>query len=572
MPTIEAAIDDFLAQKRIAVAGVSREPGGKHGGNIVYQRFKERGYEVFAVNPNADTVEGDPCYRSLAAIPGGVDAVVIATAAVGRPVGRRGVPAARDHPRLDAPLVRRRERLEGGARALPPIGDRLDRRRLPADVRPDVRRRPSLHAHVPEAVRAAAEGSVTDRRPMDDVAPDGSPVAFYRRLPAHRRAGADRRDGRGRVVRPRPRLRSGSHRRPARGPRASRRRRRRRAGDDRGAPAGRRGGGGRRGHGAPRQDVRGSRPGQPPRERSRARPRLRGDGRRPPRGRRPRRRRDVTRPAGTRPAPSGAFRSSATPGSSSCGRRSTAASSRPRSATASTGAPGSSRSAPGCSTSRRSAPSSSVRGWRSSAGSNGPAGSSPGGSSRPAAPSWSPEARDDLPRARPTPLQRAVVSPRPGARRPAGGRPGGRPAGPDRREPASRSGSSSSTPPAARPSSAGSTTASGSSRRPSSSASAPSAGRPGAGRCTTGGATPTSTRRSSWTTSSWPRPTSASGPAGSRPSTRPRRARSSASPPEGEPMLFTPLGFPATDASPSARHPERKPLEELVRYERWGGR
>ncbi|MBP1706208.1 MAG: CoA-binding protein [Chloroflexi bacterium] len=79
MPSVDEAIADFLAQKRIAVAGVSREPGGKHGGNVVYQRFKERGYQVFAVNPNADTVEGDPCYRSLAAIPGGVDAVVVAT-------------------------------------------------------------------------------------------------------------------------------------------------------------------------------------------------------------------------------------------------------------------------------------------------------------------------------------------------------------------------------------------------------------------------------------------------------------------------------------------------------------
>jgi len=79
MPTAEAAIDDFLAQKRIAVAGVSREPGGKHGGNIVYKRLRERGYEVFAVNPNSDTVEGDPCFRDLASIPGGVDAVVIAT-------------------------------------------------------------------------------------------------------------------------------------------------------------------------------------------------------------------------------------------------------------------------------------------------------------------------------------------------------------------------------------------------------------------------------------------------------------------------------------------------------------
>jgi predicted CoA-binding protein len=79
MPTAEAAIDDFLAQKRIAVAGVSREPGGKHGGNIIYKRLKDRGYEVFAVNPNSDTVEGDPCFRDLASIPGGVDAVVIAT-------------------------------------------------------------------------------------------------------------------------------------------------------------------------------------------------------------------------------------------------------------------------------------------------------------------------------------------------------------------------------------------------------------------------------------------------------------------------------------------------------------
>ena len=79
MASIGRAIDDFLSQRRIAVAGVSREPGGKHGGNIIYQRLKERGYEVFAVNPNADTVEGDPCYHDLRSIPGGVDAVVIAT-------------------------------------------------------------------------------------------------------------------------------------------------------------------------------------------------------------------------------------------------------------------------------------------------------------------------------------------------------------------------------------------------------------------------------------------------------------------------------------------------------------
>ena len=79
MTAIDTAIDDFLAQQRIAVAGVSREAGGAHGGNVVYRRLKERGYQVFAVNPNADTVEGDPCFHDLRSIPGGVDAVVIAT-------------------------------------------------------------------------------------------------------------------------------------------------------------------------------------------------------------------------------------------------------------------------------------------------------------------------------------------------------------------------------------------------------------------------------------------------------------------------------------------------------------
>lgn len=73
-----AAASEFLAQRRIAVTGVSRNPSG-HGSNAVYLRLRERGYEVFAVNPNAEQVEGDPCYPSLAAIPGGVTAVVIAT-------------------------------------------------------------------------------------------------------------------------------------------------------------------------------------------------------------------------------------------------------------------------------------------------------------------------------------------------------------------------------------------------------------------------------------------------------------------------------------------------------------
>jgi predicted CoA-binding protein len=64
--------------KRIAVTGVSRTPQG-HGSNIVYQRLRDRGYQVFAINPNADEVDGDTCYQDLKSVPGGVDAVVIGT-------------------------------------------------------------------------------------------------------------------------------------------------------------------------------------------------------------------------------------------------------------------------------------------------------------------------------------------------------------------------------------------------------------------------------------------------------------------------------------------------------------
>lgn len=78
MPSIKEAAAEFLANRRVAVTGVSRNPRG-HGSNGVYQRLRKRGYEVFAVNPNADEVEGDPAYADLASIPGGVEAVVIGT-------------------------------------------------------------------------------------------------------------------------------------------------------------------------------------------------------------------------------------------------------------------------------------------------------------------------------------------------------------------------------------------------------------------------------------------------------------------------------------------------------------
>jgi len=78
MQPIKEAASDFLANKRVAVTGVSRTPK-THGSNNVYRRLRERGYDVFAVNPNAEEVEGDRTYPDLKSIPGGVEAVVIGT-------------------------------------------------------------------------------------------------------------------------------------------------------------------------------------------------------------------------------------------------------------------------------------------------------------------------------------------------------------------------------------------------------------------------------------------------------------------------------------------------------------
>ena len=78
MQPIKEAASEFLANKRVAVTGVSRTPK-THGSNNVYRRLRERGYDVFAVNPNAPEVEGERTYPDLKSIPGGVDAVVIGT-------------------------------------------------------------------------------------------------------------------------------------------------------------------------------------------------------------------------------------------------------------------------------------------------------------------------------------------------------------------------------------------------------------------------------------------------------------------------------------------------------------
>lgn len=78
-PTFGERVQDFLAQKRIAVAGVSRNEGRHPAANLIYQRLKATGHEVFAVNPHMQTFKGERCYPDVRSIPGGTDGVVIVT-------------------------------------------------------------------------------------------------------------------------------------------------------------------------------------------------------------------------------------------------------------------------------------------------------------------------------------------------------------------------------------------------------------------------------------------------------------------------------------------------------------
>jgi predicted CoA-binding protein len=76
---VETQVHEFLAQKRIAVAGVSRDNGHHPVGNLIYHSLKKTGHDVFAVNPHMQSFEGDRCYPDLQSIPGGVGGVVIIT-------------------------------------------------------------------------------------------------------------------------------------------------------------------------------------------------------------------------------------------------------------------------------------------------------------------------------------------------------------------------------------------------------------------------------------------------------------------------------------------------------------
>ena len=77
MAEIDDLVQDFLAQKKIAVVGVSDKR--ETGCNLAYRKFKEAGYTTWPINPRLTTFEGAACYPDLKSTPGKPDAVFILT-------------------------------------------------------------------------------------------------------------------------------------------------------------------------------------------------------------------------------------------------------------------------------------------------------------------------------------------------------------------------------------------------------------------------------------------------------------------------------------------------------------
>jgi uncharacterized protein len=57
----------------IAVAGATDNPA-KYG-SVIYRDMKRKGYRVFAINPNRETVDGDRCYPDLGSLPEAPDII-----------------------------------------------------------------------------------------------------------------------------------------------------------------------------------------------------------------------------------------------------------------------------------------------------------------------------------------------------------------------------------------------------------------------------------------------------------------------------------------------------------------
>jgi uncharacterized protein len=74
-------IEEFISGKRIAIVGASRTNDKYKFGNMAATELKRRGYEIFFVHPQAETIQGEATYASLSAVRGKVDGVLVSVPA-----------------------------------------------------------------------------------------------------------------------------------------------------------------------------------------------------------------------------------------------------------------------------------------------------------------------------------------------------------------------------------------------------------------------------------------------------------------------------------------------------------
>jgi uncharacterized protein len=77
MKATKASIDSFLSARKVAIAGVSRNP--KKFGHQVFLKLKEKGFEVYPINPFTDSIAGTPSFRGVGSLPLNVNCLLIVT-------------------------------------------------------------------------------------------------------------------------------------------------------------------------------------------------------------------------------------------------------------------------------------------------------------------------------------------------------------------------------------------------------------------------------------------------------------------------------------------------------------
>jgi predicted CoA-binding protein len=70
-----AAVQDFVAQRKLALVGASSKKA--KFGNFALKDLRKKGYKIYPVHPQAKTIEGEPCFSSLAALPEAVDGLLV---------------------------------------------------------------------------------------------------------------------------------------------------------------------------------------------------------------------------------------------------------------------------------------------------------------------------------------------------------------------------------------------------------------------------------------------------------------------------------------------------------------